>query len=347
MATKTPTKKKTTAEKQTKKPVIAVTGVNGFLGSHVLQILEGDERCGRIIAIDRRQPPFATKKTKFYRVNLTETLADAKLAEIFKKEGVQEVVHSALPMTPTHDESGSHELQSIGTMYLLNACAAQRIHKLILMSTTDVYGAHASNPNYLSEDHPLRGGQKSGFIRDKIDAENQVMRYARRNKSCVVTILRPCTILGPKVRNFKITFLQRPAVFTVMGYDPLMQFVHEDDVMRAIKTVLDEDHPGVYNIVGRGVLPLSKVLRLTGKVAVPVPSPVLYPIAQLMWYTDIFPAPASHLDFLKYLCVADGKRAEEELSFVPDRSSREALLAFIGAERLRRAHLLDESLKST
>ena len=80
--------------------------------------------------------------------------------------------HCAFPITPLRDQSKAHELQSIGTMYLLNACAEQNIQKFILASTTDVYGAHPTNPNYLTEKHVARGGFKSRFIRDKVDAEN-------------------------------------------------------------------------------------------------------------------------------------------------------------------------------
>lgn len=324
-------------------PVVALTGVTGFLGGSLLHRLEADRKFSRIVALDRRKPKIETKKTNFYRINLTETLVDSKLAEIFAKEKVDIVIHAAFPITPMHDSSLAHEIQSVGTMYLLNACAAQNVSKFILASTTDVYGAHPSNPNYLSEKHPARGGAKSRFIRDKIAAEQQVLRYAKNQPEATVTIMRPCTILGPKIRNFKTTFLQRPSVFTVMGFDPLMQFVHEEDVLQAFHQALVEDKPGIYNIVGTGVLPLSKVLQLTGKIGIPVPAPLLYPMAQLMWYTDIFPAPASHLDFLKYLCVAAGTKAETELNFKPRYSSKEALLSFIGAERLRKVHLLEET----
>ena len=324
--------------------VIAVTGINGFLGSSVVRLLEADNKFVRVIGLDKKKPRFPSKKMKFYRVDLTETLADAKMAEIFKKEKVSVVVHCALPITPLHDSTKAHELQSVGTMYLLNACAAQNIRKFILASTTDVYGAHPTNPNFLTESHPARGGIKSRFIRDKIDAENQVLKFGERRPDTVVTILRPCTVLGPRIHNFKTRVAQRPVAFILMGYDPLMQFVHEDDLLAAFKTVLDQDHQGIFNIVAHGVMPLSKVLQLTGTVAVPIPSSIMYPLTRLMWYFDIFPGPASHLDFLRYLCVADGSKALKKLGFKARYSSRDALLSFVGAERLRKVHLLDEEV---
>jgi UDP-glucose 4-epimerase len=329
--------KRKTARVQT----IALTGTAGFVGSSLLREIEKDPRYPRVIAIDYRKPPFETTKTKFYRLDLTETLADSKLLEIFEKENVETVVHAAFPVSPPHDLSWAHDLVSVGTMYVLDACAAKRVKKLIIASTTEVYGADATNPNFLSEDHPMRGGFKSRFLRDKIEAEIQAQKFAKKHPDACVTILRPCTILGPNVRNYKTNFLQTGVVLTVMGYDPLFQFVHEEDVIRAFKLSLDGNFPGVFNIVGDGVLPLSKVLKLAGKLTIPMPAPVLYPVVQLLWLGNIVPAPASRLDFLKYLCVADGAKAKKAMNFAPRYSTKETLLSFIGAQRLREVNLLE------
>jgi UDP-glucose 4-epimerase len=322
-------------------PAIALTGTSGFVGSSLLRELEKDPAYRHVVAIDHRKPPFETSKTKFYRLDLTETLADSRLLEILEKEDVETVVHAAIPVSPPHDLSWAHELVSVGTMYVLDACAARQVKKLVFASTAEVYGAHATNPNFLAEEHPMRGGFKSRFLKDKIEAELQAQKFARKHPETVVTILRPCTILGPHVRNYKTNFLQAPVIFTVMGFDPLLQFVHEEDVIRAFKLCLDKDFPGVFNIVGDGVLPLSKVLKLAGKIAVPVPAPILYPLVQLLWYGNVVPAPASRLDFLKYLSVADGAKARQVMKFAPRYSTKETLLSFIGAQRLREVNLLE------
>lgn len=311
---------------------IVLTGIAGFLGSSLLRKLEKDRRYPNVIALDTRRPPFELKKTRFYRFDLTETLADSKLVEILKGEEVGTFVHMAFPVSPPHDLEWAHELVSVGSLYVLNACAALKVRKLIMASTTEVYGAHPTNPNYLPEGHERRGGYKSRFLRDRIEAENQFLKFAKTHPETVVTLLRPCTILGPNVKNYKTTFLQRPILLTVMGYDPLFQFVHEEDAIHALQWAIDKDVPGVYNIVGDGVLPLSRALELTGKKTIPVPSPVLYPFVQLMWYANLFAAPSSRLDFLKYLSVADGRRARQA-GFIPKYSSREALLSFVGARQ--------------
>ncbi len=339
------TKRKNTKKTPLSERVVCIIGVSGFKGRNILMALEKDRKIKHIIAIDRKKPNFTTQKTKFYRLSLTETLADASLAEIFKKEKVHTVVHTAIPTSPPRNTSLAHEVISVGTMYICNACVDAGVKKLILSSTTDVYGAMADNPNYLTEEYPTRGGIKNKYLADKIDAERSALRMARKHPEILVTILRPCHILGPNVRSYKTRFLARPFLLSIMGYDPLIQFAHEEDVMQAYLTAIEGDYPGVFNIVGNGVLPLSRIIRIMGKFELSLPEFLARNLVQLTWYLDISPAPASYLNFLKYLCVADGSKARRVMNFKPKYSTREALLSFVGAERLRDVHLQNMALE--
>jgi UDP-glucose 4-epimerase len=314
---------------------IAIIGTSGFKGRNILQELENNPRIKNLIAIDRRKPPIETRKAKFYKLDLTETLADVRLAEIFKKENVHTVIHTAFPITPPRNQTLSHEIVSVGSMYVCNACAGAGVKKLILASTTDIYGAFPDNPNFLTEEHSIRGGIKNRFLGDKIDAERSTLKLAKKHPEMTVTILRPCHIIGPTIQSYKIKYLSRPIVLTILGYDPLFQFVHESDVIRAFMLAIENDYPGTFNIVGEGVLPLSRVIRIAGKIHIPIPEILMKNLVQFLWYADMSPAPASYLNFLKYLCIADGEKAKKVMEFNPKYSTREALLSFVGAERLR------------
>ncbi len=321
--------------------VIAIMGVSGFKGRTILQELENDSRFKKIIVIDRRKPTIETKKSKFYKLDLTEPMVDLRLSEIFKKEKVHTVIHTAFPITPPRHQSLAHEIISVGSMYICNAIADAGVKKLILASTTDVYGAFPDNPNFLTEKHPMRGGIKNRFLADKIDAEKSALRLAQKHPQTVVTILRPCHILGPNIQSYKTNYLSRPFVLTIMGYDPLFQFVHETDVVRAFMKAVEGDYPGTFNIVGNGVLPLSRVIGISGKIQIPMSEFVMKNLIQFFWYLDMSPAPASYLNFLKYICVADGEKAKEVMGFTPQYSTRETLLSFVGAERLRDVDLAE------
>lgn len=311
---------------------IAITGTAGFLGSTLLKTLEADPRIHHLVALDKQPPPFKLKKGIWAKVDFTETGIDQKLADIFEKNDCHTLVHAALLNRPSTNLEQVHEIQSVGTMHLLTAAAAAKVNKLVLASTTEVYGAFPDNPNFLTENHPARGGELSAFLKDKVEVEEQFLKFGKDHPKNCVTLLRPATILGPTVNNFKTNFLQHPILPTVMGFDPLLQFVHEHDVMRAFLKVIAENHPGVFNIAAKGVLPLSRTIRILGKLPIPIPSFLLYSSTELLWYLNMGAVPGSHIHFLKYLCVADGTKSWHELKFEPVYTSLETLMSFSGRD---------------
>lgn len=321
-----------------KQKTVALTG-GGYKGKALLRWLESDSRFPKVIYLNERTPDIKLKKTKFYRVDLTETLADEKLAEILKKEKVDTLIHTAIPVTPPHNLARAHELISVGSMYVCNAASAANVRKMILSSTADVYGAYPNNPSYLTEKTPTRGGENSRFLADKIDAEKYFMRFGAGDPKRVVTILRYATILGPNIKSYKTRYLERWYVPTVLGFDPMIQFVHEEDLLEAFKLAVLQDHKGIFNIASKGVIPLSKAIRLLGKVPIPMTLSLLKPLVQLLWYANISPAPSNRLDYLKYPCCIATDKAEKELKFIPTKNCKEALIEFAGAERLRDVHL--------
>jgi UDP-glucose 4-epimerase len=220
------------------------------------------------------------------------------------------------------------------------------VRKFVLWSQTVLYGASGSNPNFLTESHPLRGNGVSRWLRDKIDAESAVLRFAQQMPGTVVTILRLAPILGPTVHNYLTRYLGRRLVPTLMGFDPLVQFVHEVDALAAFKLATMRDCPGVFNVVGDGVLPLSTAIKLAGRVTVPVPHPIAYPLARLLWTAQLSEAPAAWLDYLRWICIADGEAAHQKMGFRPAFTTREAVLDYAGAQRLRDARLLRPGMDS-
>jgi len=320
---------------------IVIIGIQGFKGYHILKRLETNPKYKKVIAIDIKKPDFPLKKTKFYKLDLTETLADVSLAEILKKEKCDTLIHTAFPITPPKNQSYAHEVIAIGTFYIFNACDAAKVRKIVLATTTDVYGAFATNPNYLTEDmHPM-GNRQSPFLADKIDAEKQALKYQKKHHNSVVTIFRPCTILGPTINSYKTRYLKRPVVITMLGFDPLYQFVHEDDVINALQKLIDNDYPGIFNLAGDGVLPLSRVIEICGRKNLKLTQIGFKTMVQALWFLDLAPAPASHVNFLRYLCVVDNSKIKKVVGYIPKYTTKETLLSFVGADRLRQVNLIE------
>lgn len=322
--------------------VIALTGADTFLGRNLIGLLEEDERVGRIVAIDVKTPITAGAKTRMYEVDLTQPTAEERVAEILGAERADCLLHLAFLASPTHAHAWAHELESVGTMHILNAARQISLRKLVMWSQTLLYGAHPTNPNFLSERHPLRAPGEPYFT-DKMEAEAEANRYAERATGTVVTILRTAPIVGPTVRNHVTRYLARRFVPTMMGYDPLWQFLHEADAIAAFKLAIFRDIPGTFNIVGDGVLPLSTAIKLAGRFALPIAHPIARPLVGALWIAQLVEAPPAFLDYLRYVCVADGEKAAEVMGFSPAYTTREALIDFTSAQRLRDVRLLHES----
>jgi UDP-glucose 4-epimerase len=322
---------------------VAVTGAASLLGNNLVGLLEEDDRVSRIVAIDVHAPATAGHKSRLYEVDLTQAVAEERIGEILGAERVDTLVHLAFLESPTHARAWAHELESVGTMRLLNAARQSAVRKVVMWSQTMLYGAHPTNPNFLSERHALRAPLDEPFFADKIEAEAEANRFAQRAAGVSVVILRTAPLLGPDVGNYVSRYLARRLVPTIMGYDPLLQFLHEADAMAAFLLAIFRDVAGTFNVVGDGVLPLSMVIKLAGRVAFPVPHPLAPPLLGMLWLAQAAEAPPSLLDYLRYVCVADGEKAASGLGFRAAYTSREALIDHASAQRLRDVRLLNET----
>jgi UDP-glucose 4-epimerase len=327
----------------TPRRTIAVTGAASLLGKNLVGLLEEDDRVSRIVAIDVHTPATAGPKSRVYEVDLTQSTAEERVGEILSAERVDTLVHLAFLESPTHARAWAHELESVGTMRLLNATRQSSVRKVVMWSQTMLYGAHPTNPNFLSERNALRAPLDEPFFADKIEAEGEADQFAQRSPGVSVVILRTAPLLGPNVGHYISRYLARRFVPTMMGYDPLCQFLHEADAIAAFLLAIFREVAGTFNIVGDGVLPLSTVIKLSGRVALPIPHPLAPPLLGMMWLAQAAEAPPNFLDYLRYVCVADGEKAASEMGFRAAYTTREALIDHASAQRLRDARLLNET----
>jgi UDP-glucose 4-epimerase len=311
--------------------VIAVTGARTFLGIELLRRIEDNPRVAAAIALDVRPPPQPSERTRFHKTDLTLPTAATDLAAVLEAEGVDTLVHAAFLGRPNRARvEWAHELEDLGTMHVLSAAARAGVRKVILASTTRVYGPHADNPNFLDEARPLRGLPKVGWLADKVAAEQQLMAFAARAPGTIATSLRAAPTLGPRVQNLITSFFSNMLVPVVAGCDPLLQFVHEEDLLDAFLLVIDQDRPGAFNITGDGVLPYSTVRALLGRIPVPLPASLVGALGSVMWTAQLAAVPPGLSDYLRYLCIADGARARQELGFRPRWDVRAIVNEFVG-----------------
>lgn len=306
---------------------IAVTGSNGFFGRGLLRTLEADDRVGRVIALDVRPPEQAHAKTSWFKMDLVHPRSAGQLHKLLTSADV--VVHTAFLARPTHQGGWAHELETLGTRNVIAAVEGAGVRKLILRSSTFCYGASPHNPAYLDESSPLDGGRLSTFIADKVEAEEQVARFANKHPDRVVTVLRFAPLVGPTGDTLASNYLRKRVCPTLLGFDPLLHLLHENDAIDATAhAALNVDARGAINVAPQGVIPLSSAIRLAGNRPLPVPGNVLRASSDALWTVQIGLFPPGLIDFLRYPMVAATGLMRERLKFEPKYDVRTTIEAF-------------------
>ncbi|MET0402973.1 MAG: NAD-dependent epimerase/dehydratase family protein [Cystobacter sp.] len=304
---------------------VAVTGAAGDLGRLLLPLLEQDADVESIVVLDVAKPD--GDKVEFHRVDLTRYDAESELSEALAEHPVDIFYHLAFLYGPVRDGSLAHELEVIGTMNVLSAVGRARVPRLIVPSLTALYGARGSHPALLSEETPLIGCPGSRFITDKVEVEKQVRVFRDRHPETRVIVLRFAPMFGPNMDNPATRMVAHRVVPTLLGYDPLWQALHEEDAGRALYQAMSANAEGEFNIVGRGVLSLSGLIRQAGATPLPLPGPLFRATLQTVTSLGGPGFPSSLLDYMHYGWVANGERAEEELGFIPMFHARDAVAA--------------------
>jgi len=226
----------------------------------------------------------------------------------------------------------------MGTMKVLGACAEAGVSKVILKSSMSVYGASPTNPAFITEQQPLQGMSGYGTTRHLAEIEAFCNGFRRQVPEMILTILRFSSILGPNVDSPMTRFLKEPLAPVLLGFDPLMQVVHEKDVVDALIHACLHDVPGVFNIAAEGIMPLSRLVALAAKIPIPIVHLCAYWGASFLSATGFSTVRywPVEIDYLRYAWVGDLARMREEFGFVPQYTAEEALREFAGEQRLRR-----------
>ncbi len=307
------------------KRIVLITGVasewGGRLAAHLI-----NQPDVHVIGLDDKPPEKDIHNLDFIQADFRNPV----LVELLREEVVDTVYHLAFMESERANET-AFDTNVVGGMKFLGMCAEGGVRKVIVKSSTMVYGAHPTNSMFLREDHALNGNKSYGYIRDLIEMESFCNGFGRQVPDMIITTLRFAHIVGPKASTPMTRFLRDEEAFVLLGFDPMMQIIHEDDVIRALAHAMNCDAPGAYNIAAEGNMPLWKLMGLAGKLTAPIFHPLAYTSVSLLGprYAPI------DLDYLRYVCIGDLDRMRNVLQFTPQYTSVEALREFASQQRLR------------
>ena len=305
----------TEQDQRDERPVVAITGVAGRLGRELARQLH---RTHRVIGIDRRPCRGLPKDVEHYRLDLRRNRTEG----IFRSNTIKAIVHCGILHNPRSGQAEHYSFNVVGLQRLLSHAKKYKVPKLIVLSTADVYGPSPFNATALSEEAPLMAAARFESIRDLVSIDMTALSFMWQHPKTETVVLRPVHIVG-KVANAASSYLNRPWCPRATGFDPMVQLVHQDDVVQALLLSMKPGVRGVFNIDGPSPVPVSLVLRELGRKQVSVPGPLLRFALRRMWRLRLTRFPAQEVDHIQWPATVDGSRARDELGYEPRRGLRE------------------------
>ena len=315
---------------------VLVTGAAGYLGSNLVKSLAdraatvGDPAC--IVASDVREVPAERRLAGVEYVALD--VRAPGLAEVLAEHRIDTVVHLAAIVTPGPQSNRELEysVDVLGTRNVLDACVARGVRRIIVTSSGAAYGYHADNPEWLTEDHPVRGNEAFAYSHHKRLVEEMLAEYRNEHPSLEQVVFRVGTILGETTRNQITALFERPRLIAIRGSRSPFVFIWDRDVAGAIEHAIFSGPPGIYNVAGDGALSIQEIASRLGKRCITLPPGLLRAALAVLHPLRLSQYGPEQVDFLRYRPVLDNRRLKEVFGYVPQLTSAEVF------ELYRKAH---------
>jgi UDP-glucose 4-epimerase len=286
---------------------ILVTGIGTFWGGRTAQIIEQDPSVEVVVGLDTRAPTVPLERTEVVRADSSYSI----LSRLVQATEVDTILHTHLEVDSTTIGSRAlHETNVIGTMNLLAAAGApgSSVRKVVLKSSTLVYGSGPKDPYFFAEEAHRTRPARTRVERSLLEVEGYLADFADDHPDVVVSRLRFSNVLGPDLDTPLSRALRLPVVPEIFGFDPRLQFTHQEDVLGALCFTARHDVPGIFNVAGDGTLTWSEVCSVVGRRRVPVTPVGTGVVAGALRRLGVVDLPLEVLNLLRFGRGVDNRR---------------------------------------
>ena len=297
---------------------VLVTGGSGFLGTSVVRglVAAGHD----VVSTDLRAPAVVMDVT-----------SASSVSSVIGEARPEVVVHLASIVTPGPGSTRELEyaVDVTGSRNVLDACVEHGVRRVVISSSGAAYGYHPDNPEWITEDQPVRGNEEFAYSHHKRLVEQMLPSYP----SLEQVVLRIGTILGASVDNQITALFERKRLLRIRGSESPFVFIWDEDVVAIIQQAVTGPVTGVFNVAGDGALTISEIAELLGKPVLTIPEPVLRTVLAVGSRLHLTPYGPEQTMFLQYRPVLDNTRLKSVFGYTPSRTSRQAFDEWRGRRR--------------
>jgi UDP-glucose 4-epimerase len=314
---------------------VLITGVGSHMGSSLAGSLERDPAFDYVAGLDTRRPRALLEQTELIEADIRNPV----ISRLIPQVEVDTVVHNQIVRRPGPGMSPRtmHDINVIGSLQLLAACEkSDSVQTIVIRGSAGIYGAEPQAPQFFDEGMTRLFPLRTRFQRDVAEIENYFETYSRRHPHVVCTMLRYQPSIGPSLDTQFTRYLSLPVVPTYLGFDPRLQFVHEEDALDALVAAVKRPVRGAVNVAGEGTIGLTRMVRLAGRPTLPLASSLFGPTVSA---ARRFGMPDLSDDFrrlLRYGRGVDVTRLLDEVGYRPRYSSVAGVRDYVAKQGGRR-----------
>lgn len=244
---------------------VLITGVSGFVGGHMVDLLRAEAPQAEIVGLDSRPGNRARALgIEIVKADLQDPVSVRQALEQVRPDRLVHLAAQSSPQRSWEDPAGTLKTNLLGLLHLLEAARTLSLEpRLLVVGSAEEYGLVQPHEMPLREEAPLR--PTSPYAVSKVAQGFLALQYAL---SLGLPIVRTRTFhhTGPRrgeqfaessfARQLaEIEAGRRPPWVEVGNLDAVRDFTDVRDVVRAYWALLDRGAPGeVYNVCsGRGV----------------------------------------------------------------------------------------------
>jgi UDP-glucose 4-epimerase len=296
---------------------VVITGIASHWGGELARRLERDSSIEYLAGIDTRPPTVELERTDFIEADIRSPL----LSRLLPGTRADTVVHCGILLYPEEGKPARalHDINVIGSLQLLAACErTETLGRVVIRGSAAIYGCEAAVPLFFSEELAGRMPLRTRFQRDISELEAYFANFARRHPEIACCTLRYQPELGAELETPLVRYLSLPVVPTQLGFDPRLQLVHSEDATGALEAAVGSRVRGAVNVAPSGSISLSRALRLTRRLAVPVPHPLFEPaLSRLGRELGAGVLYGDAVRFLRFGRGVENRRLRQELGYEP------------------------------
>ena len=292
---------------------ILLIGMAGGLAQLTANLITIKHPHIKILGVDSRKPTTDLDKNniEFRRMRYTR----GNFEKVFREYKFDLVLHLGRMSHANNDNASlikRLDLNLMGTSRILDLALKHNVKKVIILSTYHVYGALHDNPVFIDENHPLRASIRCPELRDVVEMDQICTNWMWKNKNEIETIvLRPCSIIGPQIRNTRTHYLTTPYAPLPVDFNPMFQFLHEFDMGQVLMESISKVPTGIYNVAPDDVISLKDARRKTEVPSIPVPIFMLEQAAKVIKF--IWSFPDYFINYIKFSCIIDNNALKKHI----------------------------------